>query len=371
MGIRIARWFITIVGLVAGFAIAHYGMTPLSAVIGVELTVTDRTSILTLLTVLGGLMGYAGSVPLLNSVWRGTSWAENKLEKMPIPDILSGVAGLIIGLIINFLLAGSLARIPWAGHFLPTASAIVLGYLGLSVGIKKREEIGGLIGAVAPRLRADKPRGDHSAGAIPKILDTSVIIDGRIADVCKTGFLEGPLVVPSFVLDELRHIADASDPLRRNRGRRGLDVLEAIQKNGSPAVQIMDRDPFGEDEVDTKLVKLAKMMKGRVVTNDYNLNRVAQLHGVHVLNVNELANSLKPVVLPGEDMTVQVIRDGKEQGQGVGYLDDGTMIVVEGGRRYIGEQVPVQVTSVYQTGAGRMIFAKPRQLVVRSEKAAE
>ncbi len=370
MGIRIARWFITILGLVAGFATAHYGMGPLGEAIGVELTVTDRTSILTLLTVLGGLMGYAGSAPLLNSVWRGTSWAENKLEKMPIPDILSGVAGLIVGLIINFLLAGSLARIPWAGHFLPTASAILLGYLGLSVGMKKREEIGGLIGSIAPRLRGDRPR-EHPAGAVPKIMDTSVIIDGRIADVCKTGFLEGPLVVPTFVLEELRHIADASDPLRRNRGRRGLDVLDSIQKLGSPAVQIMDRDPGGNDEVDSKLVKLAKLMKGRVVTNDYNLNRVAQLHGVHVLNVNELANSLKPVVLPGEDMTVQVIRDGKEQGQGVGYLDDGTMIVVEGGRRFIGEQVPVQVTSVYQTGAGRMIFAKPRQLMTRNEKAAE
>jgi uncharacterized protein YacL len=235
--------------------------------------------------------------------------------------------------------------------------------------MKKREEITAMLGGLIPRFRSE--RGREPAGSVPKILDTSVIIDGRIADVVKTGFLEGPLVVPTFVLEELRHIADASDPLRRNRGRRGLDVLDAIQKLGSPHVQIMDRDPGGTEEVDAKLVRLAKTMKGRVVTNDYNLNRVAQLHGVAVLNVNELANSLKPVVLPGEDMVVQVIRDGKEQGQGVGYLDDGTMIVVEGGRKHIGEQVPVQVTSVYQTGAGRMIFAKPRQTQLRNDKVAE
>ena len=371
MGILIARWVITLTGLAGGFALAHYGMDPLQSIIDYNLSVTDRTSILALVSVLGGLLGYAGSVPLLNSIWRGTSWAENKLGKMPFPDILSGVAGLIIGLIINRLLADSLARIPWAGGFLPTASAILLGYLGLSVGIKKREEIAYLIGLFAPRLRREAAPRD--SGGPPKILDTSVIIDGRIADVCKTGFVEGPLVVPAFVLEELRHIADATDSLKRNRGRRGLDVLDAIQKLGKPQVQILDRDVGADnEEVDSKLVQLAKKMKARVVTNDYNLNRVAQLHGVEVLNVNELANALKPVVLPGEDMTVQVIRDGKEQGQGVGYLDDGTMIVVEGGRRHIGEQVPVQVTSVYQTGAGRMIFARPRGANSRAlDKVAE
>lgn len=373
MGIRIARWVITIIGLASGFAVAHYSLGPLEAILDTTLSVTDRTSVLTLVAVLGGLLGYAGSVPLLNSIWRGTSWAENKLEKMPIPDILSGVVGLSIGLIINFLLAGSLARIPWAGNFLPTGSAILLGYLGLSVGIKKREEIGSLLGLLNPRLRSDRDRGSREHSVVSaKLLDTSVIIDGRIADVCKTGFVEGPLVVPSFVLEELRHIADASDPLKRNRGRRGLDVLDTIQKLGTPAVQIMDRDVGSSDEeVDSKLVRLAKTMRAKVVTNDYNLNRVAQLHGVKVLNVNELANALKPVVLPGEDMVVQVIRDGKEHGQGVGYLDDGTMIVVEGGRRHIGEHVPVQVTSVYQTGAGRMIFARPKGPNLRAEKLAE
>jgi uncharacterized protein YacL len=371
MGIRIARWVVTVLGLAGGFALAHYSIGPLEDILHITLSVTDRTSILTLVAVLGGLLGYAGSVPLLNSIWRGTSWAENKLEKMPIPDIMSGVVGLSVGLIINFLLASSLARIPWAGNFLPTGSAILLGYLGLSVGIKKREELGALLGLLNPRLlsRLDRARQEPAASA--KLLDTSVIIDGRIADVCKTGFLEGPLVVPGFVLEELRHIADASDPLKRNRGRRGLDVLDAIQKLGSPAVQILDRDAGVDEDVDSKLVRLAKQMKAKVLTNDYNLNRVAQLHGVRVLNINELANALKPVVLPGEDMVVQVIRDGKEHGQGVGYLDDGTMIVVEGGRRHIGEHVPVQVTSVYQTGAGRMIFARPKGPGLRAEKAAE
>lgn len=380
MGIRIARWVVTIVGLISGFALAHYSLGPLESILQISLSVLDRTSIVTLVTVLGGLLGYAGSVPLLNSVWKGTSWAENRLERMSIPDILSGVAGLSIGLIINFLLAGSLARIPWAGNFLPTASAVVLGYLGLSVGVKKREEIVGLLGHLAPRWRSDRSRDgrdrDLSEGSYvmsPKILDTSVIIDGRIADVCKTGFMEGPLVVPGFVLEELRHIADSSDPLKRNRGRRGLDVLDTIQKLGAPQVQIMDHDPSGPDdeEVDSKLVRLAKATRGKVVTNDYNLNRVAQLHGVQVLNFNELANALKPIVLPGEDMTVQVIRDGKESGQGVGYLDDGTMIVIEGGRRHIGESIGVQVTSVYQTGAGRMIFARPAGNNARHGKVAE
>jgi len=380
MGIRIARWVVTTVGLISGFALAHYSLDPLESILQISFSVLDRTSIVTLVTVLGGLLGYAGSVPLLNSVWKGTSWAENRLDRMSIPDILSGVAGLIIGLIINFLLAGSLARIPWAGNFLPTASAIVLGYLGLSVGIKKREEIFGLLGHLTPRWRSERGRdgrdqelSDSSYGLSPKILDTSVIIDGRIADVCKTGFMEGPLVVPGFVLEELRHIADSSDPLKRNRGRRGLDVLDTIQKLGAPQVQIMDRDPSGPDdeEVDSKLVRLAKATRGKVVTNDYNLNRVAQLHGVQVLNFNELANALKPIVLPGEDMTVQVIRDGKEPGQGVGYLDDGTMIVIEGGRRHIGDSIGVQVTSVYQTGAGRMIFARPAASNARQGKVAE
>ncbi|MGB3985463.1 MAG: PIN domain-containing protein, partial [Limnochordia bacterium] len=191
---------------------------------------------------------------------------------------------------------------------------------------------------------------------------TSVIIDGRISDITKTGFIEGTLIVPSFVLDELQHIADSSDVLKRNRGRRGLDILNKIQKEPYVQVQIMDRDFEDIAEVDSKLVKLAKELGAKVITNDFNLNKVCELHGVPVLNINELANAVKPVVLPGEELRVHVIKDGKEQGQGVAYLDDGTMIVVDGGRRYIGETIGVMVTSVLQTAAGRMIFAKPKAM---------
>ncbi|HHY05143.1 MAG TPA: TRAM domain-containing protein, partial [Thermoanaerobacterales bacterium] len=194
----------------------------------------------------------------------------------------------------------------------------------------------------------------------PKILDTSVIIDGRIADICKTGFIEGTLVIPNFVLEELRHIADSSDTLKRNRGRRGLDILNKIQKELNIDVDIYEGDFEDINEVDSKLVKLAQVLDGKIITNDFNLNKVAEFQNVQVLNINELSNAVKPVVLPGEEMVVQVIKDGKETGQGVAYLDDGTMIVVDGGKKHIGETIGVMVTSVLQTAAGRMIFARPK-----------
>lgn len=197
-----------------------------------------------------------------------------------------------------------------------------------------------------------------------KILDTSSIIDGRIADLCKTGFLEGVLIIPNFVLNELQKIADSSDPLRRNRGRRGLDILNKIQKENQVAVRIFDMDYEDLSEVDTKLLRLARELEAKVVTNDFNLNKVAELYGVEVLNINELSNAIKPVVLPGEEMAVHVLRDGKEYGQGIGYLEDGTMIVVEGGKNYIGLNIEILVTSVLQTSAGRMIFAKPKEYMV-------
>ncbi len=192
----------------------------------------------------------------------------------------------------------------------------------------------------------------------PKILDTSVIIDGRILDLLQTGFIEGKILIPNFVLEELRHIADSSDSLKRNRGRRGLDILNEIQKQLSVPVEIVDYDPKEALEVDTKLLKMGEKMDAFVVTNDFNLNKVAEFQGVRVLNINELANAIKPVVLPGEEMQVTVIKAGKENGQGIGYLNDGTMIVVEGGNRFIGETKNVVVTSVLQTAAGRMIFTK-------------
>ena len=202
--------------------------------------------------------------------------------------------------------------------------------------------------------------GEQEAKLLQKLLDTSVIIDGRIADISETGFIEGTLVVPQFVLTELQHIADSSDTLKRTRGRRGLDILKRLQDERQSKVVIVDDDFEDVAEVDLKLVRLAKQMGAQILTNDFNLNKVCELHQVKVLNINDLANAVKPVVIPGEDMQVVVIKDGKEHNQGVAYLDDGTMIVVEGGRSYIGQAITVTVTSVLQTSAGRMIFAKPK-----------
>ena len=191
-------------------------------------------------------------------------------------------------------------------------------------------------------------------------MDTSVIIDGRIADICRSGFLEGILIIPEFVLEELRHIADSPDLLKRNRGRRGLDILNRIQKDLGVEVEVVATDYEELSEVDSKLVRLAQHIEGKIITNDFNLNKVAELQGVTVLNINELANAVKPIVLPGEEMQVKVIKEGKEYGQGVAYLDDGTMIVVDEGRKFIGGELEVLVTSILQTAAGRMIFAKPK-----------
>ncbi|MBR5110725.1 MAG: TRAM domain-containing protein [Clostridia bacterium] len=210
----------------------------------------------------------------------------------------------------------------------------------------------------AASVRVKSAVAQSAPEACPKVLDTSVIIDGRVLDICKAGFLEGELVIPSFVLDELRHIADSADSLRRARGRRGLDILKKIREELECPVRIEEEEDTGEAEVDVKLLRLAKRLNGAVMTNDYNLNKVAGIAKVPVLNINELAGALRPVVLPGEEMAVRIVRDGKEPGQGVAYLDDGTMVVVENGRRRVGETLDVEVTTVLQTSAGRMIFTR-------------
>ncbi|WP_350343785.1 PIN/TRAM domain-containing protein [Proteinivorax tanatarense] len=277
-------------------------------------------------------------------------YLDKKLYYTPVQDIIAGIVGLIIGLVIATLLIFPLKELPIVGPFLPFVVNLTLGYLGYIIAISKWDDILSLFG---------KSSKEKSDGAMVKILDTSVIIDGRIADICEARFIEGKLVIPGFVLEELRHIADSSDTLKRNRGRRGLDILNRIQKEIDVPVVIMENDTTGEGmEVDSRLVRLAQKLKGMVVTNDYNLNKVCELQGVPVLNINELANAVKPVVLPGEEMNVEVVKDGKEAGQGIGYLDDGTMIVVDGGKNHIGENLDVLVTSVLQTAAGRMIFAK-------------
>lgn len=246
-----------------------------------------------------------------------------------------------------------------AGEVLQVALTVISAYSGYTLAMAKKDDLGAfwMSGRWGhPEVDEDRRMEEH------KILDTSVIIDGRIADICKTGFIEGTIVIPEFVLEELQHIADSSDLLKRNRGRRGLDILNKIQKELDVKVLIYEGDFEEISEVDSKLVKLAKVLQGKVVTNDFNLNKVCELQGVSVLNINDLANAVKPVVLPGEEIMVQIIKDGKEHGQGVAYLDDGTMIVVEGGREYIGMMMEVLVTSVLQTSAGRMIFAKPKLL---------
>ncbi len=299
-------------------------------------------------------------------------WIDSRLTRVPTHDLMSGAVGGIIGLIISSLFSNSFRDIQFFGPILAVLLSILLGYLGLTIGMKRKEDVMGFL-SFLPKFRGDKAdkadknkdsKADHPIERVNyKILDTSVIIDGRIADIVKTGFVEGVLLIPGFVLEELRHIADSSDLLKRNRGRRGLDILNQISKETAIKVHIHEQDFDDINEVDSKLVRLGQVLGSPLLTNDYNLNKVAELQGVKVLNINELANALKPIVLPGEEMLVQVMKEGKEPGQGVAYLDDGTMIVVDTGRRFMGQNVTVLVTSVLQTAAGRMIFAKPKSVL--------
>lgn len=317
--------------------------------------------------IIGGGVGFFISPYILGRLRRLSVWVELQLSKMPMHDVIAGASGLAIGLIIANLLGSAFSPIPIVGSYIPIVLNIVLGYMGIHIMIRKRKELIELMAAIPKMSREkgkekEKDAEEESAHKSYKLLDTSVIIDGRIADICRSGFLEGTILLPVFILEELQHIADSSDLLKRNRGRRGLDVLNCIQKELGVYVEIDNRDFDDIAEVDSKLVKLAQVVKGKIVTNDYNLNKVAELQGVPVLNINELSNAIKPVVIPGENMVVNVVKDGKESGQGVAYLDDGTMIVVEGGKKHIGETIAVLVTSVLQTAAGRMIFAKPKAM---------
>ena len=292
---------------------------------------------------------------------RPTRWARRTFQQASALELVAGLIGLLIGLIFSALLAIPLQFLPIVGPLAPFAGMLVVTYLTMTTAVSRRRDLLGLVNAM--RSIGDRGEG-HDKRREPVassrvILDTSAIIDGRIADISQTGFISGPLIVPRFVLNELQHIADSADALRRNRGRRGLDILGKLQKDSLVPVEIVEAEPSGPD-VDSKLVKLAKQGGSAILTNDYNLNRVAALQGVRVLNINELANALKSVVLPGEDITVRIIQEGKEYGQGVGYLDDGTMVVVENGRRHLNNELNVMVTRVLQTVAGRMIFGQPK-----------
>ena len=288
-----------------------------------------------------------------DAIMKQVGRAEGKLVKMEIKELITGVSGIVIGLIIANLIGVALNGYGIVGTGITVILNITLGVLGYRVATRKRDEL-------EMPMFSKSAQTKVSAGR-PKILDTSVIIDGRILDLLHTGFIEGKIVIPTFVLDELRHIADSSDSLKRNRGRRGLDILNEIQKQLDVPVIIKEFNTKEKIEVDSKLLKMAEKMDAYVVTNDYNLNKVAEVQGVRVLNINELANAVKPMLIPGEEMTVTIIKAGKENGQGIAYLNDGTMIVIEGGSERIGETLQVVVTSVLQTSAGRMIFTKIKE----------
>ena len=375
---RVLRFVITILMAIVGLMLMRMASPLVTLLIGAEfsqmgifgMTLTNVLSVL-FGAVLGGGIGFYLSPWLIQKLISFSVWVEAQLNKMPIHDVITGAFGLAIGLIIANLLGSAFSSLPIVGSYIPVIFSIVLGYLGLHITLQKRDAIAAMMaGLVAlftrwvreiPRERdKEKDKQKKADKTKYKLLDTSVIIDGRIADICKSGFIEGTLLIPVFVLEELQHIADSADLLKRNRGRRGLDVLNRIQKEFEMFVQIDERDFDDISEVDSKLIKLGQLVQGKIITNDYNLNKVAELQGVPVLNINELSNAVKPVVIPGEDMVVCVVKDGKEFGQGVAYLDDGTMIVVEGGKKFMGATIEVVVTSVLQTAAGRMIFAKPK-----------
>lgn len=295
-----------------------------------------------------GLFFYILSPTIIESVRSWFRRADNHIRSTPALDLLFGVLGLILGLFVAYLVSLLLStlNIPVLSTILSVAMYLLCGSFGYRFGISRRNEI---MPGAAPRT-----------GVYPKVLDTSVIIDGRVLDICRTGFIEGEIIVPQFVLRELRHIADNSDATKRNRGRRGLDILKTLQEELGGRVRIEAEDFPEIAEVDLKLLRLADKLGGVLVTNDYNLNKVAAVQNTPVLNINELANAVKPILLPGEELRLTVLREGKEQGQGVGFLEDGTMVIIDGGKRHIGETVDLQVTSALQTAAGRMIFARVR-----------
>lgn len=364
---KLMRIVFTIAGAIVGYGvfllakfligISHYADK-------INLSATQEACVGVLCAIIFGLIFFRLSPTLGKQSSKVADNIETDLQKISTNDIVMGTIGLIAGLIIAYLISRIYEGIPLPPLvvILNIITYFVLGFLGVVIATRKGPDIrAAWLSTRKTAASGTKSKGKNS-DATPKIFDTSVIIDGRIADIMKTGFIEGTIVIPEFVLVELRHIADSSDSLKRNRGRRGLDILNKIQNEYGIEIYNTDTEKALDEipEVDVKLLKLAQIMNGKVVTNDFNLNKVAGIKGVDVLNINELANTLKPVVLPGEEMTLFLVKEGKENNQAVAYLDDGTMIVVEEGRKYIGKTIKVLVTSVLQTAAGRMIFAKPR-----------
>lgn len=386
---KILRYVIALLTGIMGFMLIDSLMPDLSPIIDVKFLNMGffGISLVKLLAfvlggVIGAVIGYLIAPYILNWGLVLSRNLERLLTRIPSQDLITGSVGLVFGLIIANLIGVAFYRVPIVGPYIPIILSAILGYIGMRLMIRMTPDLSGFMQNVQNfRLSGrEKKRGDskHQAAgnadtgaaasgvsaethqiSVAKLLDTSVIIDGRIAELCRTGFLEGPLMVPLFVLEELQHISDSSDALKRNRGRRGLDILQAMQQEKVIDIQVIDDDYDDITEVDSKLMRLALEKGWKIITNDFNLNKVASLQGIAVLNLNELANALKPTMMSGEWIRVQVIKEGKENNQGVAYLDDGTMIVIENGAPFVNTAIDVMVTSVLQTSAGRMIFARP------------
>lgn len=304
------------------------------------------------LGLIGVVLFYLTGFGLANLGRRSMVYLNQSLDAIPAEVLLGGSSGLFLGVVVGVLSTFPLSRVDGIGGVLTLGVFCFSGFLGLKIGIRCTPDLLKLLPSASIGKKADNPV------IAPKVLDTSAIIDGRIYDVCLSSFLEGQLVVPTFVIEELQHIADSSDNIRRNKGRRGLELLSKMQKHSSIKIDIIEANIPEEKDVDSKLLRLCKQINACIITNDYNLNKVAELQGIKVLNINELTNAVKVIVYPGETMHIAIIKEGKEAGQGVGYLEDGTMVVVEDAHHEIGSELEVMVTSVFQTAAGRMIFTR-------------
>jgi len=342
--VLIARLLLALTGAVAGFELTSIAISHLSYSDFILLLFLGGGALI------GAGIGFLAGGVLAGQAFRLGSWLDKVTSRVSAAALLVTLAGLVVGLGVAALASLAVKDLPVVGVLLLPVLFAVCAYLFAYIAYLRHED-------VVRTLGLKNHPNSKGTGASPKVVDTSTIIDGRIADIVPTDFLEGDLVIPQFVLDELQTIADSAESQRRARGRRGLDCVDALQERYDSVV-IMDRDFPGLNDVDSKLVKLAKELDGRILTDDYNLNKVARIQGVRVLNVNDLANALKPVFLPGESVQVRVVREGKEENQGVAYLDDGTMVVVEGGRDKVGSAVLVEVTSVLQNPSGKMVFTK-------------
>jgi uncharacterized protein YacL len=341
--------FIRLLAALIGFVFGFFLGASLLSVTQVT-PVSNQVMVILLLATACAILGWLGA-PYVTVIPAGFLVA--RIQATSASTLVGGAFGATVGLMLALFLAFPLSFLPGEiGRYAPLVAAATLGIVGATAGTLKRNDLGALVSEV-------RGRGRERESDARVLLDTSVIIDGRIADVVRSGFVRGTLVVPRFVLAELQYFADSPDGSRRERGRRGLEMLSKMQKEETVKVELSDEDPAGNG-ADAKLVTLARTLGIAIMTNDYGLNRVAELHGVTVLNMNDLAKAVRPVVLPGEEITVRVIQEGKEQGQGVGYLEDGTMVVIESGSRHLGSELPVTVMRVLQTVGGRMIFAQPK-----------